>query len=42
MRIIADFSRKSTAIFIEKYDRNIGAFLKKLIHHMEDDLLNTY
>jgi hypothetical protein len=42
MRIIADFSRKSKKIFIERYDRNIEAFLKKLIQHMQDDLMNTY
>lgn len=42
MRIIADFSRKSKKIFIQKYDRNIAAFLEKLITYMKDDLMNTY
>jgi hypothetical protein len=34
MRIIADFSRKSTPLFISKYDRNIEAYLKQLIGYL--------
>lgn len=42
MRIIADFSRKSKKMFIERFDQNIAVFLEKLIYYMQDDLLNTY
>lgn len=42
MRIIADFSRKSIDLFIKNYDKNIEAYLKKLITFLADDLLNTY
>lgn len=42
MRIVVDFSRKSTPLFISRFDRNIEAYLKRLIEYMADDLLNTY
>lgn len=42
MRIIADFSRKSKKIFIQRYDAHIDAFMKKLINHMKDDIMNIY
>ena len=42
LRIIADFSRKSIDLFIKNYDKNIEAYLKKLISFLSDDLLNTY
>jgi hypothetical protein len=42
MRIISEFSRKSIGLFISKYDSNIDQFLRKLIYHLEEDLLNIY
>jgi hypothetical protein len=42
LRIIADFSRKSIDLFIKNYDKNIEAYLNKLISFLSDDLLNTY
>ena len=42
VRIVADFARKSRKLFVEKYDKDIDAYLRKLIHYLSDDLMNTY